>query len=73
MDPEGGDELLLKMLEANHMFSGTLGASFCIDDGRAKLQRRIRLDAFWREGGKTILTSLFKSVQAWRQEIKAET
>ena len=73
VDPEGGDELLLKMLEANHMFSGTLGASFCIDDGRAKLQRRISLDVFWREGGKTILTSLFKSVQAWRQEIKAET
>ena len=67
MDPEGGDEPLLKMLEANHMFSGTMGASFCVDDGRAKLQRRIRLDAFWREGGKAILTSLFKSVQDWRQ------
>ena len=73
VDPESGDEPLLWMLEANHMFSGTMGASFCVDDGRAKLQRRIRLDAFWREGGKTILTSLFKSVQAWRQEIKAET
>ena len=73
VDPEDGDEPLLKMLEANHMFSGTMGASFCVDDGIAKLQRRIRLDAFWREGGKAILTSLFKSVQAWRQEIKAET
>ena len=37
VDPEGGDEPLLKMLEANHMFSGTMGASFCVDDGRAKL------------------------------------
>ena len=67
VDPEDGDEPLLKMLEANHMFSGTMGASFCVDDGIAKLQRRIRLDAFWREGGKAILTSLFKSVQDWRQ------
>ena len=70
VDLESGDEPLLKMLEANHMFSGTAGASFCLDDGRAKLQRRIRLDAFWREGGKDILTSLFKSVQAWRQQSK---
>ena len=67
VDLESGDEPLLKMLEANHMFSGTMGASFCVDDGIAKLQRRIRLDAFWREGGKAILTSLFKSVQDWRQ------
>ena len=70
VDLEGGDEQLLWMLEANHMFSGTMGASFCVDDGRAKLQRRIRLDAFWREGGKTILMSLFKAVQAWRQRSK---
>lgn len=68
VDLEDGDEPLLRMLEANHMFTGTAGASFCLDDGRAKLQRRIRLDAFWREGGKTILMSLFKSVQAWRQQ-----
>jgi hypothetical protein len=67
VDLEDGDEPLLRMLEANHMFTGTAGASFCLDDGRAKLQRRIRLDAFWREGGKAILTSLFKSVQDWRQ------
>ena len=70
VDLEGGDEQLLWMLEANHMFSGTMGASFCVDDGLAKLQRRIRLDALWREGGKTILMSLFKAVQAWRQRSK---
>ena len=68
VDLEGGDEKLLKMLEANHMFSGTMGASFSVDDGRAKLQRRIRLDAFWREGGKPALMSLFRAVQAWRRE-----
>ena len=68
VDPEDGDEPLLKMLEANHMFIGTTGATFCVDGERAKLERRIRLDALWREGGKTILTSFFKSVQAWRQE-----
>ena len=71
VDLQGGDEALLKMLEANHMFSGTMGASFCIDDGHAKLQRRIRLDTLWREGGKGILMSLFKLVQTWRQENKA--
>jgi hypothetical protein len=70
VDLEGGDEQLLKMLEANHMFSGTMGASFSIDDGRAKLERSIRLDAFWREGGKALLMSLLKSVQAWREENK---
>ena len=72
VDLASGDEPLLWMLEANHMFSGTMGASFCVDYGRAKLQRRIRLDAFWREGGKTILMSLFKAVQAWRQQNKTE-
>ena len=71
VDLQGGDEPLLKMLEANHMFSGTLGASFCVDDGYAKLQRRIRLDTFWREGGKAILMSLFKAVQDWRQQNNA--
>lgn len=70
VDLESGDEPLLKMLEANHMFAGTMGASFCVDDGLAKLQRRIRLDAFWRDGGKPLLMSLFKSVQAWRQQNK---
>ena len=64
VDLEGGDEQLL------NMFSGTMGASFSIDDGRAKLERSIRLDAFWREGGKALLMSLFKSVQAWREENK---
>ena len=70
VDPESGDEQLLKMLEANHMFSGTMGASFCVADGRAKLERSIRLDAFWREGGKSFLLALFKSVQSWREENK---
>ena len=70
VDPARGDEPLLKMLEANHMFTGTTGATFCVDGERAKLERRIRLDAFWREGGKAILMSFFKSVQTWRQEHK---
>lgn len=60
------DMPLLRLLEANHMFSSTMGASFCVDDGRAKLQRRIRMDNFWREGGKALLMSFFKSVQDWR-------
>jgi len=67
VDMERGEEPLLKMLEANHMFTGTVGASFCVDDGRAKLERRIRLDVFWREGGKAVLMSLFRSVQSWRE------
>jgi len=68
VDLEHSDTPLLKMLEANHMYSGTEGASFCLDNGRAKLERPISLDAFWREGGKSILMSLFRSVQAWREE-----
>ena len=68
VDPARDEEPLLKMLEANHMFTGTTGATFCVDGGRAMLERRIRLDAFWREGGKAILMSFFKSVQAWRRE-----
>ena len=68
VDLEHGEEPLLKMLEANHMFAGTMGASFSVDGGRAKLERRIRLDAFWREGGKATLMSLFSAVQAWRGE-----
>jgi len=67
VDPEGGDEPLLKMLEANHMYSGTEGASFSLDGEHAKLERLVCLDAFCREGGKSILMSLFSSVQAWRE------
>ena len=70
VDLGSGDEPLLKMLEANHMFSGTEGASFSLDGGRAKLERLISLVAFCREGGKSILMSLFRSVQAWRKENK---
>jgi len=68
VDLEGGDAPLLKMLEANHMYSGTEGASFSLDGEHAKLERLICLDAFWQEGGKSILMSLFRSVQAWREE-----
>jgi len=68
VDLESGDEPLLKMLEANHMYSGTKGASFCLDGSRAKLERLVSLEAFWREGGKSILMSLFRSVQAWREK-----
>ena len=68
VDLESGDEPLLKMLEANHMYSGTEGASFCLDGSRAKLERLVSLEAFWREGGKSILMSLFRSVQAWREK-----
>ena len=70
VDLESGDEPLLKMLEANHMYSGTEGATFCLDGSRAKLERLISPEAFWREGGKSILMSLFRSVQAWREENK---
>ena len=68
VDLESGDEPLLKMLEANHMYSGTEGATFCLDGSRAKLERLVSLEAFWREGGKSILMSLFRSVQAWREK-----
>ena len=70
VDLESGDEPLLKMLEANHMYSGTEGASFCLDGSRAKLERLISLESFWKEGGKSIMMSLFRSVQAWRKENK---
>ena len=65
----GGEEALLKLLEANHMFSGTTGASFCVDGGRVKLERLVSLATFWREGGRSILMSLFKSVCDWRSQI----
>ena len=67
VDLEGGEEPRLKMLEANHMYSGTEGASFSLDGEHAKLERLVCLDAFCREGGNSILMSLFSSVQAWRE------
>ena len=70
VDAEGGDEPLLRMLEANHVFAGTMGASFSMDGARARLERRIRLDAFWREGGSGILMSLFRTVQDWRRDLQ---
>ena len=64
---------LLAALESNKGFKDTNGATLSVDPEthRFELSRYAfleDLDPFWRGGGKSILMSLFRSVQAWREK-----
>ena len=63
---EGSEELMLKMLEANHLFSGTGGATLSIEEGRAKLERRVPLTELGRGEGAPVLTHFLATARKWR-------
>jgi len=66
MPSEGADELMLRMLEANHLFDATGGASLSVEDDRAKLERYVNLVAFQREEGANIVPLFVEMARTWR-------
>lgn len=62
----GGDALLLEMLEANHLFGGTGGASLSVDGTRAKLERRVPLTELGRGEGSRVLAPFLGTAGRWR-------
>ncbi len=68
----GGDALLLEMLEANHLFGGTGGASLSVDGTRAKLERRVPLTELGRGEGSRVLAPFLATAGRWRGIIAGE-
>ncbi len=62
MPEEGAEELMRAMLEANHIFDGTGGATFSVDDGRVKLERYLRFEELGRgEGANVVMPFIVKA------------
>jgi len=65
MPSEGASELMLRMLEANHLFSSTGGATLSVDDGRVKLERYVGLVNFERGEGANIIAPFLNTAKIW--------
>jgi hypothetical protein len=57
------------MLEANHLFGGTGGASLSVEGTRAKLERRFSLAELGRGEGGSVLVPFFATVREWRDAV----
>ena len=72
MPSEGGDELMLSMLEANHLFASTGGATLSVDGGRVKLERYVGLAELQRGAGAGIFASFARAALEWRVVVAGE-
>jgi len=63
---EGREETLFGMLEANHLFEETGGASLSAGDGRANLERRVPLFTLGRGEGVRIVAPFLETAWKWR-------
>lgn len=72
MPSEGGNELMLSMLEANHLFASTGGATLSVDGGRVKLERYVGLAELQRGEGAGIFASFARAAQEWRGVVAGE-
>lgn len=61
--------LLMAMLEANHLFGGTGGASLSVEGTRAKLERRFPLAELGRGEGGSVLVPFLATVREWRDAV----
>lgn len=61
---------MLEMLEANHMFGGTGGASLSIEGDRAQLERRVSLAELGRGEGAFVLAPFIATAREWREKLK---
>ena len=66
MPSASADELMLRMLEANHLFDATGGSSLSVEDDRAKLERHVNLVAFQRGDGAKIVPLFVEMARTWR-------
>jgi hypothetical protein len=70
--PSGGGELMLRMLEANHLFASTGGATLSVDGGRVKLERYVGLAEFDRRDAAAVVEPFAAVAQEWRGVVAAE-
>ncbi len=69
MPDKGSAQLMLRMLEANHMFDSTGGATLSVEDGRAKLERYVSIMALHRGEGAKIVPTFIETARIWRRLI----
>lgn len=68
--PAGGsEELMMAMLEANHLFGGTGGSALSVEGSRAKLERRVPLTELGRGDGAGVLMPFLGMVRKWRAAV----
>lgn len=69
--PEGAETLYRTMLEANHLFSGTAGATLALDEasGRFRLQKAELPDELANDVDGT-LVAFIETALAWRRAIE---
>ena len=72
MPDKGADELMFRMLEANHMFDATGGATLSVEDGRAKLERYVGIVAFQRGYGTNVVLPFVETARKWRRVIAGD-
>ena len=72
MPAKGADGLMLRMLEANHLFGATGGASLSVEDGRAKLERYVGIAALQRGDSARIVPPFVATARTWRRLIAGE-
>ena len=72
MPTDGADGLMLRMLEANHLFDATGGASLSVEDDRAKLERYVNLVALQRGDGAKIVPLFVEMARTWRGIVAGE-
>ncbi len=66
------DRLMLRMLEANHLFDATGGATLSVEDGRAKLERYVGIVALQRGDSARIVSPFVATARTWRRLIAGE-
>ena len=62
---EGVGELMLRLLEANHLFGSTGGATLSVDEGRVKLERHVRLVDLERGEGANVIVPFLGTAGTW--------
>ena len=65
MPSEGANELMLRMLEANHLFASTGGATLSVDDGSVKLERYVGLVELQRGEGARVVAPFVEVAREW--------
>ena len=69
MPDKGSAQLMLRMLEANHMFDSTGGATLSVEDGRSSLARYVSIIALHRGEGAKIVPTFIETARIWRRLI----
>ena len=70
---DGAGELMMEMLEANHLFGGTGGGALSVEGSHAKLERRSSLAELGRGDGVGVLVPFLDSARRWRGIIAGDS